>query len=120
MASLKRVCCGLQVVEYREGKLRARQAKLQEEQAELAADQAALAEEQRRLADRAAADRAAMEVTLRENDERIKAKHDAVKAQVGHEVLGECLSVHAKTIGPGDRQADGAHLVKLFLLVLLL
>ena len=78
------------MTEYREGKLRARQAKLQEEQAELAADQAALAEEQRHLADRATADRVAMEVTLRENDERIKAKHDAVKAQVGKKVFDGC------------------------------
>ena len=120
VASLNSVCCGLQVIEYREGKLRARQTKLQEEQAELAADQAALAEEQRRLAERAAADRAAMEVTLRENDERIKAKHDAVKAQVGHEVLGGCLSRHAKITGPGNCQADGAHMVKHSLSVLLL
>ena len=82
------VYCGLQVTDYREGKLRARQAKLQEAQAELAADQAALAEEQRRLAKKAAADRAAMDITLRENDERIQAKRDAIKAQVGPEVVG--------------------------------
>ena len=95
------------MTEYREGKLRARQAKLQEEQAELAADQAALAEEQRRLAEKAAADRAAMDITLRENDERIKAKRDAVRAQVGREVVGGHSPEHDTTRLPGRSRQPG-------------